>query len=742
MAKKLCYGCMSSYEASYGICPRCGYSDDEGAKQCIAPGTALQGKNGKYIIGAEKKKDVGVTRYIGLNIEKNAKVYIDETYFAEDVCRKNLKKLEKISKITGSEKFIERIDNKQNGDFWIFECSDGKNIDRLMAENGIFNCKDAIRLIVKVLEITEKLQKTGVSHPRICSQNVVVNKDSNVVLSGFVFDEKDYSGLSQRELEFIAPEVTESGAKEQSAVFSIAVLLYNMLSGEMPNRNSNGECIYEKDSVIPTEIRKILKKALETNTAKRTKTCAEFRNQLEAVEIKDKPDGSVVKDMNRRQADKNFAKYAVVVGIVFFLLVSVLIFVIIIKKDKNKKEVVLTQKEEIRVPDVIGMDLDEAKKLLNDKGFAFIISGREDSDEYSLNTIIKQQPGAEEVFAKGSTIELVISNGAIVYVLPDIIGIDYQEAIKRLKECGIPEDNITCEKTDGMGIAAGCVVSIAKNEGETLREGATIGTDDRIVIYVARDLAESDEEVELCDFKGMTEKEATEKADELGIALKMIKEYSEDYAKGIVYNQKIREGSYIKKGSTVDVYVSMGKKMILVPDVIYKEQKAAEELLKKSGFMVESKFEYSDTVLNGLVTRQSLEKGKEVADGEHITIWISQGSEKNKSASEEKTNRTESNNSVSEVEEEQTTEKTQSETKAPTVTKTETVTKTPTIKAPTSKASPTKVPTTKTPTPKAPDSKSPTITKDPVVTEEPIVQPETPTPEIASGENADRATDN
>ena len=77
MADKLCMGCMESYEDKYDVCPYCGYVDGTPPKEAyhLSPGTVIEGR---YIVGQViGNGGFGVT-YIGYDAALNQKIAIKE----------------------------------------------------------------------------------------------------------------------------------------------------------------------------------------------------------------------------------------------------------------------------------------------------------------------------------------------------------------------------------------------------------------------------------------------------------------------------------------------------------------------------------------------------------------------------------------------------------------------------------------------------------------------------------------
>ncbi len=135
----------------------------------------------------------------------------------------------------------------------------------------------------------------------------------------------------------------------------------------------------------------------------------------------------------------------------------------------------------------------------------------------------------------------------------------------------------------------------------------------------------------MIDLRGMTVSQAKDKLEDMGITLEEagIKP-SNEYDKGQIISQDISEGTTIKKGDTVKVYVSSGAsaEKVTVPDVKGKTYTEAQSVLEDAKFVVKKTFEYSADVDMDKVIRQTPNAGTKAKEGSTITIVVSQGAKR------------------------------------------------------------------------------------------------------------------
>ena len=116
-----------------------------------------------------------------------------------------------------------------------------------------------------------------------------------------------------------------------------------------------------------------------------------------------------------------------------------------------------------------------------------------------------------------------------------------------------------------------------------------------------------------------------------GIKIKLESEdYNADYEEGQIYRQSPNAGTSVKKGSTVQVWVSAGNKMVTIPTFTNQEATAVYAKLVSLGLKYSTTDIASDTIAEGSVVRTSPDAGQSVAAGSTVVVHVSVGSNKEK----------------------------------------------------------------------------------------------------------------
>ena len=105
--------------------------------------------------------------------------------------------------------------------------------------------------------------------------------------------------------------------------------------------------------------------------------------------------------------------------------------------------------------------------------------------------------------------------------------------------------------------------------------------------------------------------------------------YSDSIAQDVVISQSPRGGSTQNAGTKINLTVSQGVEQVEVPDLTEMDANNARAALQKVGLKYEAgAAEYSNTVKENRVVRQSPAAGEKVAKGTTITYYLSAGEEK------------------------------------------------------------------------------------------------------------------
>ncbi|APY88738.1 Stk1 family PASTA domain-containing Ser/Thr kinase [Streptomyces alfalfae] len=141
------------------------------------------------------------------------------------------------------------------------------------------------------------------------------------------------------------------------------------------------------------------------------------------------------------------------------------------RKADSAVALVVSKGEEIKVPDVAGSSLDDAREDLAEDGLKVkILPGRVHSSDVDKGGVVKQSPAPDTSLAEGDTVTLTLSKGPEMIEVPDVTGMKIGEATEELEAAGFEVD----ENRGLLGIFGDTVKEQSVDGGDKAPKGASI----------------------------------------------------------------------------------------------------------------------------------------------------------------------------------------------------------------------------------------------------------------------------
>jgi serine/threonine-protein kinase len=182
----------------------------------------------------------------------------------------------------------------------IFESVEGETLKEAIAREGKFPPEQAVNIARQIAAALIAAHKKGFVHGHLKSENILLAKadDESELVKVLEFGlNKDHDEASLKDLEYLAPEQNSSvsEADERSDIYSLGVIFYEMLAGEVPFTAENPTELMLKHaeepppplsafrSDLPAGVEPIVLKALAKNPEMRYQTANEFADDLVAI---------------------------------------------------------------------------------------------------------------------------------------------------------------------------------------------------------------------------------------------------------------------------------------------------------------------------------------------------------------------------------------------------------------------------------------------------------------------------
>ena len=198
--------------------------------------------------------------------------------------------------------FSERIQ------FIVMEYIDGITLNEFMEQQGRLDWKDAVHFILQILRALQHAHSKGIVHRDIKPQNIMVLRDGTIKVMDFGIakfareDGKTGSDKAIGTVHYISPEQARGAATDaKSDIYSVGVMLYEMLTGKKPFDTDNPVSIavmhMQAKVPLPSSVNpdiqigleEIILKAMEKDPADRYQTARDMMDDLQT--FKENPDG-------------------------------------------------------------------------------------------------------------------------------------------------------------------------------------------------------------------------------------------------------------------------------------------------------------------------------------------------------------------------------------------------------------------------------------------------------------------
>ena len=466
----------------------------------------------------------------------------------------------------------------------VMELIQGKTLKEIIVADGALNWKWSVNVAIQIASALETAHRNNIIHRDIKPHNIIITEDGIAKVTDFGIAKSVSNstitafGTTLGSVHYFSPEHARGGFTDaKSDIYSLGVVLYEMLTGKVPFDADTPVSValkhMQEDPVepkivnpeIPVAMNNIIMKAMKKDPAERYQSATEMLKDL-TLALKN-PDGNFTqqntindfptqviptierqkmehkeKEQEKDKKKENFFKKhkGLVIALALILLFALSLGGTILFMN-------LTRTKDVQVPNLVGKTIEEVENTLKGTKLTYEIKEEKYDVKIDKGLVISQDPEFKSNYKikENQKMQLVVSLGQKLTNVPKVTG--------------------------------------------------------------------------------MTEEEARKALEESELEVVVVEEFDKKVEKGIVIKQDVDPETEVGAGSSVTITVSKGIEESTVPNVIGKPKADAIKEIEEAGLTVSATLTEEDkTKDDGIIIKQSLEGGTTVEKGSSMTITVNQ----------------------------------------------------------------------------------------------------------------------
>ncbi|MCD1147110.1 Stk1 family PASTA domain-containing Ser/Thr kinase [Peptoniphilus sp. KCTC 25270] len=489
----------------------------------------------------------------------------------------------------------------------VMEYIDGKTLKQLIREEGLLSQNLALNYLIQISEALKVAHSKNIVHRDIKSQNIMITKDNRVKVTDFGIARMagnstvTVTNAVMGSVHYFSPEQARGQKVDaRSDIYSMGIVLYEMLTGEVPFDSENPITValmhVQNEIPLPSELNPRVSSSVDQLFRKMTQKKPQDRYDNVSQIIEDgkaillnkvgmggsyntMPTGETstviagtrpnygepqkkrpVQRKREKPINENKKKEGNKIAGFAGVVVAILLILGLIFGVPKIKEIMSGEGDPVVMENFVGKSLEEAQEFADTNELILEVSGREPREDVAENTVLSQSIDESVELNRGDRFSVVISQSIDTVPVPDIENMSVTEAQSRLNEFELDLEIVDTEFSDR--VPNDRIIRQSPESGARIERGG--------IVQIVVSKGQENKLTLVPNLRGVDVEKAEALLEQQGLKLGNVSEREDkSVAKGEVVWQQYESGNQIKEGTSVNIIISSG---LPEPDPIVEEK--------------------------------------------------------------------------------------------------------------------------------------------------------------------------